>query len=141
MVTHIEPSPDIPLGRYDLQAVDEDGTIAAVQYPTSPASRLPSRDLPSPYADPQMQRTASPAEHNRSMAMSYLMLIVMPPIGLLMLIANTLFGANSWRTGVIATASVALALAVAASTFLNYVGQETAVFIDPSPIVATVLND
>jgi len=141
MVTHIEPSPDIPLGRYDLQAIDEDGTIAAVQYPTSPASRLPSRDLPSPYADPQMQRTASPAEHNRSMAMSYLMLIVMPPIGLLMLIANTLFGANSWRTGVIATASVALALAVAASTFLNYVGQETAVFIDPSPIVATVLND
>ncbi|MBV1902578.1 MAG: hypothetical protein KUG58_02970 [Marinosulfonomonas sp.] len=140
-VTHIEPSADIPLGRYDLQAVDEDGNIATDQNPTSPASRQPGPDLPSPYADPRMQRTANQAEHHRSMAMSYLMLIVMPPIGLLMLVANTLFGANSWRTGIIATASVALALAVAASTFLNYVGQETAVFIDPSPIVASVLKD
>ncbi|MBV1867922.1 MAG: hypothetical protein KUG69_08460 [Marinosulfonomonas sp.] len=141
MVTHIEPSSDIPLGRYDLHAFDETDETTPHQAPAIPAVPQISPDLPSPYADPRTINTASHAEHKRSMTMSYLMLIVMPPIGLLMLIANTLFGANSWRTGVIAVASVALALFVAASTFLNYVGQETAVFIDPSPIVATTLTD
>jgi len=141
MVTHIEPSSDMPHGRYDLQAFDEDGDAATHQTQGSLGNSPSGPDLPSPYADPRAVSSAGQGEHRHSMAMSYLMLVVMPPIGVLMLIANTLFGANSWRTGVMATASVALALFVAASTFLNYVGQETAVFIDTSPIVATVLRD
>ena len=69
------------------------------------------------------------------------MLLVMPPIGLLLLVSNALFGVNPWRTGVIATASVALALVVGAYTFLSYVGQETAAFIDGQPIEATALTE
>lgn len=142
-VTYIEPSTEIPLGRYDLSAVKVP-TGAFVSQRASAIAERPEDiavDHPNAYNPDAPTPPTHPEERLRSLAISYVMLLVMPPIGLLLLVSNALFGVNPWRTGVIATASVALALVVGAYTFLSYVGQETAVFVVAQPVVASVLTE
>ncbi|MGR3661965.1 MAG: hypothetical protein ACU0CA_12385 [Paracoccaceae bacterium] len=142
-VTHVEPSTDIPLGGYELNAHDIEAQAFVSLRPSAVAGRADeiSVEPPQAYIPEKPQVAPAPKRFSKSRIVGFLMLLVMPPIGLAMLVSNALFGENPWRTGLIATASVALALLVSAFTFLNYVGQETAVFIDPLPIQATVLQE
>lgn len=142
-VNHVAPTSEMPLGRYDLTAVDLPEGAFISKRPSAVAGR--AGDIPLEHANAYLAKDAAghsnPAERSRSLAISYVMLLVMPPIGLFLLIFNALFGVNAWRTGLIATASVALALVVGAITFLGYVGQETAVFIDHDPIKTNILTE
>jgi len=140
-VTHIAPTTEIPFGRFDLTAVEiPEGAFVSQRAAADRPDGIPL-DPENAYIPEDTFVTPHREERVRSFAISFMMLLVMPPIGLLLLVSNALFGVNPWRTGVIATASVALALVVGAYTFLSYVGQETAVFIDAQPIEATVLTE
>jgi hypothetical protein len=142
-VTYVEPTTEIPLGRYDLSAVDAPEGAFVSQRASAIADRPDdiAVDPPNAYNPDYPAAQTHPEERVRSLGISYMMLLVMPPIGLLLLVSNALFGVNPWRTGVIATASVALALIVGAYTFLSYVGHETAVFIDAQPVAVTILTE
>lgn len=142
-VAHIEAAEDTPEGLFELTAVErpEHGFVSMRPSAVAKRSNEVAVEPVAPYvAEPEIEEI-DPAERTRSLAVSYMMLVIVPPIGVLLLVTNALFGVNAWRTSVIATASVALALIVGAYSFLNYVGQETAVFIDPEPVVQTVLQD
>lgn len=142
-VTHVEPDIDFPVGRYELSAHGTEAQGFVSLRPSAVAGR--TNEIPvepaQAYTPEKPQAAPTPKRFSKSRIVGFLMLLVMPPIGLAMVVSNALFGENPWRTGLIATASVALALLVSAFTFLNYVGQETAVFIDPLPVQAKVLQE
>lgn len=142
-VGHEAPDETYPYGCFRLTAVErpEGGFVSS--RPSAVALRGQSVELEpvNAYSEKEQLDQIDPNDRTRSLAVSYMMLVIMPPIGLLLLVTNAIFGADAWRTSLIATASVALALAVGAYTFLTYVGQETAVFIDPTPVQQTVLQD
>jgi len=146
LVSHIAPSAQFPDGIYDLSVVSRDADktpdgparpsgvtnlirdmIGAPQTPSVPASAL----SPVP---PRRERT-------RAMAIGYLMLVLMPPVGAILLLSNALFGSNAWRTGLAATAVVALAMVVGAYTFLNIAGPRTTLVSDGGEIASAPLAE
>ncbi len=58
-------------------------------------------------------------ERTRSLALSYLMLVIMPPVGALLMLSNAIFSASTWRTSLAATAALAMAMLLGGYTFLS----------------------
>ncbi len=141
LVTHLAASTDIPDGMFELSVV-EDNTDEVSGDP----ARLPetTRTQDAIMAPPALAMLTSeqPAEQERtrSVAISYLMLVLAPPLGVFLLLTNAIFGANAWRTGFVALTSVAIALVLGAYTFLNVNVENTAVLFDTEVIESTVLG-
>ena len=86
------------------------------------ASMMERADLGDPFRSRIAPRRATPAEQRertRSLALSYLMLVVMPPIGALLMLSNAIFSASTWRTSLAATAALAMAMLLGGYTFLS----------------------
>ncbi len=139
-VWHRPPSQDLPFGRFELTAIDTpvEATIGASaplasQHTAAPPVTVPSEQIAARSSDDE------PRDQTRSLAVSFLMLVILPPIGALLLILNLIFGANAWRTGFIASASVVFALVLGAYTFLNFNAEKTAILYD-DPIVETMIQ-
>ncbi|MGR3343600.1 MAG: hypothetical protein ACU0DI_10325, partial [Paracoccaceae bacterium] len=138
-VWHRPPSKDLPLGRFELTAIDTPVDImvgapasVAVQQTSTPSVTVPADNIAARSA------VAEPRDQTRSLAVSFLMLVILPPVGALLLILNLIFGANAWRTGFIASASVVFALALGVYTFLNFNTERTAILYD-DPIVESAI--
>ncbi len=128
--------PAIQSERDDMKETGQSVDMVKVAQPVS-ADDLQARKQAAfaPLEDPHDHR---PDERARSMALSFLMLVIMPPVGAVLMLSNALFGSNTWRTGLVATATVALALAVGAYTFLNF-SVEDAAAIAPAAIQSDIL--
>ena len=140
-VWHRPPSQDLPVGRFELTAIDTP-VEAAVQGSASladQATATPSVTVPAEQIAAQ-SGVEEPRDQTRSLAVSFLMLVIMPPIGALLLILNLIFGANAWRTGFVASASVVFALALGAYTFLNFNAENTTILYD-DPIIESLILD
>ncbi len=61
-------------------------------------------------------------ERKRSLALGFLMLVIMPPVGAFLMLSNALFGSSTWRTGIVAAAALTLAMLLGAYTFFNAQG-------------------
>ncbi|MGR3291036.1 MAG: hypothetical protein ACU0C9_07550 [Paracoccaceae bacterium] len=140
-VKHIEPCDDMPDGVYELSVVSTDADKTLGDPARSSKVIQIGRDLPLS-ANLSMAGVAAPhpRERTRSMAISYLMLVIMPPVGAILLMSNAIFGSNVWRTGVVAVASVAVAVLVGTYTFMNST-KETALLFETDLIKSTVLAD
>jgi hypothetical protein len=141
-VWHRPPSQDLPLGRYELTAINApvdallgDPASLADARTDTPAVTVPVENIAARSA------LEEPRDQTRSLAVSFMMLVVMPPIGALLLILHLIFGANAWRTGFIASASVVFALALGVYTFLNFNVETTAILFDASVIETSVLAE
>ena len=126
-VKHCPPSAQLPSGHFELALIDLPRPELAMQADTADTvADHNGMDLPGP-ADltPDPVRLHQ-AERRRSLAISYLMLLLVPPVGLLLLLSNLIFGSNAARTGLIASTSVALVILVGAFTFLQLPAQKVA---------------
>lgn len=139
--THIDASPDLPHGMYELSVVHSDADAASGETARPPRAILLDPDVPLPVGHP-LADVAAPSTRvrTRSMAISYLMLVIMPPVGAILLMSNAIFGSNVLRTGTVALASVALAVAVGAYAFVNN-GQNTALLFDNAVVQSVILAD
>ena len=138
---HIKADEDLPLGCYELSVVQSDADTALGETARSPKAILLDPDLPLPVGHPLAGVAAPhPRERTRSMAISYLMLVIMPPVGAILLMSNAIFGSNVFRTGVVAAASVAVAVAVGTYVFVKN-GQDSALLFDNDVINSVVLAD
>lgn len=142
-VAHIPASDENPDGYYELTAIDiiKDRTTM----PPISAARHPEPDmtvsLPEPVNLAEEIARDHHKERTRSLAISYMMLVILPPIGLLLLLSNLFFGANAARTGLIASTSVAVVLLIGAFTFLNITGEDVANLENGTPITTLTLTD
>ncbi len=80
-------------------------------------------------------------ERTRSFAISFLMLVLLPPVGLFLLFMNGLARPNAARTGLIAMTALAIAMVLGAYVFLNRGWQETASLHRPLNIEVKPLAD
>ncbi|MGR3291244.1 MAG: hypothetical protein ACU0C9_08640 [Paracoccaceae bacterium] len=140
-VTYVDACEDMPLGNYELSVVSTDADKTLGDPARSPEVVLSGRDLPLA-ARLSMAGVSAPhpRERTRSMAISYIMLVIMPPVGAILLMSNAIFGSNVWRTGVVAVASVAVAVLVGTYSFMNST-QETTLLFETDLIKSTVLAD
>ncbi|MEE9429101.1 MAG: hypothetical protein V3V25_13245 [Paracoccaceae bacterium] len=115
-VTYIDAFEDMPNGMFELSVVQKDADTAL----GGPARPSKATVFGSTYPD----------ENKRSFAISFLMLAVLPPVGALLLVSNIVFGSNVWRTGMVALASVALAVLVGTYAFMNSGLQTTALLAE-----------
>ena len=138
-VWHRPPSQDLPVGRFELTAIDipVEAAVEASAPTTDQQTATPSVTVPTEQIAAR-GGVEEPRDQTRSLAVSLLMLVILPPIGALLLILNLIFGANAWRTGFIASASVVFALALGAYTFLNFNAEKTAILYD-DPIVESLI--
>ena len=130
-VKHIAPDESRPKGAYELSAV------------ASGADTTPDDPARSSGVTKNLTATQEAAGHERarSLAIGYLMLVIMPPIGALLMISNALFGSSSWRTGILATAALGAAMVLGAYTFLNISTDPNATFSQASAIDTSVLEN
>lgn len=141
LVTHLAANTDMPNGMFELSVVG-DNTDEVSGDP----ARLPetTRNQDAKMAPPALAMAATDQptqqERTRSVAVSYLMLVLAPPLGVFLLLTNAIFGANAWRTGFVALSSVAVALVLGAYTFLNVNVEDTAVLFDTEVIESSVLG-
>jgi len=131
---HIDPFDQMPNGMFELSVVADDADIA-LGGPARPPKALDPA-APTPGDDDGSDGHA----RKRSMAISYFMLAILPPVGAVLLMSNALFGSNVWRTGMVALGSVALAVVVGTYVFMNN-GIETTALLQTETIQAAVLND
>jgi len=137
-VRHLPAGPQAPRGRIELSVIGsgEDGAPAPDRTArrsgatgsggNGPGGGHRAAALP-PLAPPEEERT-------RSLAIGILMLAVLPPVGALLMLSNALFGSDSRRTGLLATAALGGAILLGALTFLGMPGEETASLADlPAP--------
>jgi hypothetical protein len=159
LVSHIEPSAQFPYGLYELSVVSSDtdktsdgparpsevthlirNLVGAVAPPDAPEI-LPETLPEAPPESPAKPGQPRLRDRTRSMAIGYLMLVLLPPIGALLLLSNALFGSNAWRTGLVATAAVALAMLIGAYTFLNIAGPSSTILSDGGAVSSTNLPE
>lgn len=137
-VHHRDASDKYSQGYYELSAVSKN--IDAATPPKGMFGDRQASDLTVKLPQPVNLANEVAQDHHRertrSLAISYLMLVIVPPIGLLLLISNLFFGANAARTGLIASTSVAAVVLVGAFTFLNITSEEVAT-LQPGPPVST----
>ncbi|MFV2002543.1 MAG: hypothetical protein ACC619_06135, partial [Paracoccaceae bacterium] len=144
LVRHVAASKDLPRGRFELSATEvpdeapDRGAREGRPDPDHPIYLpLPGDEKP----DDAAPIDAAPRDQTRSLAVSYLMLVVLPPIGALLLISNLVFGPNAWRTGFIASASIVFALVLGAYTFLTFSDRNDAVVSGDPAISTSVLGN
>jgi len=138
-VTHLDASPELPNGMFELSVVHKDADAALGDTARSARAILLDPDQPLP-AGHMLAAAPSTRVRTRSMAISFLMLVIMPPVGAILLMSNAIFGSNVLRTGAVALASVALAVAVGAIAFVNN-GQEAARLFDNDLVQSVILAD
>ncbi len=140
-VAHIAANEEFPKGKYELSVDSNDADTALGGAARTPKAILIDPDLPLPIGHPMAGvDAANPRARTRSMAISYLMLVIMPPVGAVLLMSNAIFGSNVFRTGVVAAASVALAVAVGTYTFVNN-SQDSVFLMDTSSIQSLILEE
>lgn len=115
----------------------EDGYVVKVTHATAtkaqPLGSYVLRSTPSrskhPIAQPKpgdgviLDQTR---ERTRSLAISYLMLVLLPPVGLVLLFSNALLRPSAGRTGLVAMSALAILMVIGAYTFLNIEVENTA---------------
>jgi len=140
-VSHVDPTEDFPHGKFELSVAHNDADTAPRNSARFPGTPDIDAELPLPIGRP-MQGIAAPhpRERTRSMVIGYLMLVIMPPVGAILLMSNAIFGPNVFRTGVVAAASVAVAVAVGTVTFVKN-GQDSAQLFNGDVIQADTLAD
>jgi len=134
-VTHVAPSDNLPDGLYELSVVQPDTDTAP-----RGATSVPGAVLPGPEISLAGVAAPHPRVRTRSMAISYLMLVIMPPVGAILLMSNAIFGSNVLRTGVVAAVSVVIAVIVGTYTFVNN-GQVSTLLFNTSPIRTIILDN
>ncbi|MEE9387465.1 MAG: hypothetical protein V3U96_02550 [Paracoccaceae bacterium] len=139
-VSHLAENDDFPNGLYDLSVVTSDADTA-VGGPARPPTVVVKRRAHLPAAQPLTGIAAPhPRERTRSMAIAYLMLVILPPVGAILLMSNAIFGSSVFRTGVVALASVAVAVIVSAFAFVND-GQDSALLFQTETIKSSILGE
>ncbi len=139
-VTHRETSDGFPDGIFELSVVHSDADKARGVAARPPRAKIYAKSVPLPPMQPlDGIAPPNPRERTRSMAISYLMLVILPPVGAILLMSNAIFGSNVWRTGVVALASVAFAVIVGSYTFMKN-GQETALLQESELIQSNILS-
>ncbi len=126
-VTHVAPGDIHPHGAFELSAAASDAGTTPGESARSPGVNLFPFD-PLVEADEDRPRH----ERARSLAIGYLMLVLLPPVGALLMLSNAIFGSDGWRTGVLATAALGLAMILGAYTFLNLDGGNARIYSDAS---------
>jgi hypothetical protein len=140
-VKHVEKSEDKPHGAYELSVVQGDHDTNFRKTTRVTSAEISDANISLPISSTlDGVSVPHPRERTRSMAISYLMLVVMPPVGAILLMSNAIFGSSVFRTGAVALASVALAVAVGTFTFMRQ-GQNNALLSDTSTIRLEVLAD
>ena len=142
-VKHCAATAALPQGRYELTALNmqvEDVYVGATGDRQSATPRM-TVALPEPVNLAEAIDYERHQNRTRSLAISFLMLVILPPVGLLLLLSNLFLGADAGRTGWIASASVVFVLFIAGVTFLSYDGQKLATLDFASPISTVVLAD
>ena len=140
-VKHVEESDERPHGAYELSVVQDDQTTELQNTAGATPVEKPGAQHSFPISSTLNGVSApNPRERTRSMAISFLMLVIMPPVGAILLMSNAIFGSSVFRTGAVALASVALAVAVGIFTFMNQ-GQDNALLSDTNTIRLEVLTD
>ncbi len=133
-VTHVAPGDIHPHGAFELSA-------AASEAGTTPgeSARSPGVNL-FPF-DPLVEADEDRPRHERvrSLAIGYLMLVLLPPVGAVLMLSNAIFGSNGWRTGVLATAALGLAMILGAYTFLNIDDGGARIYSEASTAGATAV--
>jgi len=130
-VAHCDPTAEYPQGAFWLTA--EDSTAAGMERAVSA--------LLEHTAVRAQSAVSNRKERTRSLAISYMMLVIMPPVGVLLLLSNLIFKPNAGRTGTLAISLTALILLTAAYTFLNVETRTTAALIAPETVSTSVLTD
>ena len=153
LVSHVAPNEQAPEGVYQLSVASGDDMAPGGTARPSGADRsdaadpqgedrglTPSGVVASPaQALPQLAPQAD--ERTRSLAIGIILLAIMPPIGAVLMLSNALFGSNSWRTGVLATAGIGAAMILGAYTFLNTADETAAVLEHPEVVRSTIIAD
>lgn len=142
-----KPCTDSPVGLYQL-------SVATGQTETVPgvAARIPGttfKETPMTNDQPEKGAAALPGlnpveqdtEKTRSLALSYLMLVIMPPLGAILLVTNLILGVNATRTGLLALVAVATGLVIGAYSFLNVGAQDSAILSQPAEIINQPLDN
>ncbi len=101
----------------------------------------PALPLPGSYAVTDQQVLDQSRERTRSLAISFLMLVLLPPVGLVLMFSNAFLRPSSGRTGLVSMATLAILLVIGAHTFLNIKGEKTAALTRPAPIETQRLTD
>ncbi len=141
LVTYLAASTDLPEGMFELSVVgDNTDEVSGDPARLPETTHSEGADMPPPLYAMTASDQASQQERTRSVAVSYLMLVIAPPLGVFLLLTNAIFGANAWRTGAVALTSVAVALVLGAYTFLNVNVEDTAVLFDQEVIESSVLG-
>lgn len=144
-VTHRAPSDSQPQGCFELDVIP-------AQSDTSPGPNSVFRKdrasdtqapLPADFAHEIANdiTAGKRKERTRSLAISYLMLLIIPPVGVFLLVSNLFFGVNGSRTGLIAATSVAITVLIGAYTFLNMQADDIALLDRATTITSGVLSD
>ncbi len=105
---------------------------------TAPAA-LPSGPASNAASD-AAQAACRHDQRTRSLAISFLVLAFAPPLGALLMFINAIFGSNTWRTGLIATIFIGMAMIVGAYTFLEGMAPQTATLNAPAAISQTAMK-
>ena len=123
-VSHAEATEAQPSGHFELCSVDA-GTASA-----SP-SLLRAETV---VLDQTRERT-------RSLAISFLMLVILPPVGIVLLFSNALLRPSSGRTGLVAMSVLAILIVIGGYTFLNVDTQDSAALATPATIATSPFTD
>ena len=81
------------------------------------------------------------SERTRSMAISYVMLVLLPPVGVVLMFLNAFARPSTARTGLIAMIVLAILMVIGAYTFLNLDTKRTAALHAPIKIEIQPLVD
>lgn len=126
-LTIVEPDPTSPTGQFHLwEANGQPETVPGDPARSPGATFKSSREIPmEPIRAADTLPPLMPAEADgkfdrlHGIALGSLMLVIMPPIGAALLVANFVFGSNGLRTGLIAMVTVAIAIVIGGYTFLS----------------------
>lgn len=147
----IKPCPQHAAGLYQLwEASGRPNTVSGVPARTPGTTliqvieksvRSEEGSLVLPQLNPEQSGPPEETEKTRSLALSYLMLVIMPPLGAVLLVSNVIFGVNAWRTGLVALVTVAIGIVIGAYAFLNVETQDSAILTEPSTIQTDQLSN
>ncbi|MGB5558443.1 MAG: hypothetical protein WBN04_10580 [Paracoccaceae bacterium] len=132
-VTHATATGAQPQGSFVLRSVRAGNRLSDID--TS------ARTLPAPLPLGDALVLDQTRERTRSLAISYLMLVLLPPVGLVLLFSNALLRPSSGRTGFVAMTALAIIMVIGAYTFLNIGAEDTAALHRPAAIDVRSLTD
>ena len=132
-VTHATATEAQPMGSFVLRS------LAAGKRPGTDSDTAPP--LPAALQLSDELVLDQTRERTRSFAISFLMLVLLPPVGLLLLFMNGLSRPNAAKTGLIAMTALAIAMVLGAYVFLNMGDEDTAALHQPVAIDVKRLAD